>query len=164
MHTHNACIHLRRDALALPHLHRDWAHCCRVCTGAGPTLPHPCRGTAEGEWWGHFADGQLVKVLTMKETQWCGLPPARAHSRERKAGRTLAQVPAGPVWPQDGRRGGAASILPMRRALCSDANIPLDAAAPLPLQGKIFFNSTTGDHLEFTEEELAWWVHNDYVA
>ncbi|KAL3909364.1 MAG: hypothetical protein SGPRY_009454, partial [Prymnesium sp.] len=25
---------------------------------------------SEGEWWGHFADGDLNKVLTMKETKW----------------------------------------------------------------------------------------------
>jgi hypothetical protein len=25
----------------------------------------------EGEWWGHFADGSLKQVLTMKETKWC---------------------------------------------------------------------------------------------
>jgi len=68
----------------------------------------------EGEWWGHFADGQLVKVLTMKETQW---------------------------YQQD--------LFGLKTA---------DEA------GKIFFNSTTGDHLEFTEEELAWWVHNYYIA
>jgi palmitoyl-protein thioesterase len=29
--------------------------------------------------------------------------------------------------------------------------------------GKIFFNSTTGDHLQFSEEELSWWVHNYFV-
>lgn len=24
----------------------------------------------EGEWWGHFADGNYNKTLTMKETRW----------------------------------------------------------------------------------------------
>jgi hypothetical protein len=52
----------------------------------------------------------------------------------------------------------------MQRAAVPRTSRSTAAAAPLPPQGKIFFNSTTGDHLEFTEEELAWWVHNYYIA
>eukprot|EP01061_Rhynchopus_euleeides_P015390 TRINITY_DN262_c0_g1_i1.p1 TRINITY_DN262_c0_g1~~TRINITY_DN262_c0_g1_i1.p1 ORF type:complete len:297 (+),score=153.84 TRINITY_DN262_c0_g1_i1:49-939(+) len=29
--------------------------------------------------------------------------------------------------------------------------------------GKILFNSTTGNHLEFTDEQLTWWVENYFV-
>ena len=29
--------------------------------------------------------------------------------------------------------------------------------------GKILFNTTAGDHLEFSMTELAWWVHNYFV-
>ena len=29
--------------------------------------------------------------------------------------------------------------------------------------GKIVFNSTNGDHLEFSEEQLSWWVDNYFV-
>jgi len=29
--------------------------------------------------------------------------------------------------------------------------------------GKILFNSTAGDHLQFTEEQLSWWVNHYYI-
>merc|ERR1711918_197502 len=67
----------------------------------------------EGEWWGHFADGQQSKVLTMKETQW---------------------------YQKD--------LFGLKTA---------DEA------GKIKFNSTEGNHLQFTQEELMWWVDNYFV-
>lgn len=67
----------------------------------------------EGEWWGHFEDGSLKKVLTMKESPW---------------------------YKND--------LFGLKTA---------DEA------GKLFFNSTTGDHLQFSHEELAWWV-NLYLA
>ena len=67
----------------------------------------------EGEHWGHFADGSLSKVLTMKETRW---------------------------YTDD--------LFGLRTA---------DEA------GRILFNTTAGDHLEFSTAELAWWVHNYFV-
>jgi len=67
----------------------------------------------EGEWWGHFEDGSLSKVLTMKETEW---------------------------YKQD--------LFGLKTA---------DEA------GKILFNTTSGDHLQFSQEELIWWVQNYFV-
>ena len=67
----------------------------------------------EGEHWGHFEDGSLHKVLTMRETRW---------------------------YTDD--------LFGLRTA---------DEA------GKILFNTTAGDHLEFSMTELAWWVHNYFV-
>jgi len=67
----------------------------------------------EGEWWGHFEDGSLSKVLTMKETQW---------------------------YKQD--------LFGLKTA---------DEA------GKILFNTTAGNHLEFSHEQLVWWVQNYFV-
>eukprot|EP00756_Hemistasia_phaeocysticola_P038177 Hpha_TRINITY_DN16742_c0_g2::TRINITY_DN16742_c0_g2_i1::g.80467::m.80467/K01074/PPT; palmitoyl-protein thioesterase len=67
----------------------------------------------EGEWWGHFADGSLKTVLTMKETQW---------------------------YKED--------LFGLKTA---------DEA------GKILFNSTTGNHLEFSLDQLVWWVQNYFV-
>jgi len=67
----------------------------------------------EGEWWGHFADGSLTKVLTMKETKW---------------------------YTDD--------LFGLRTA---------DEA------GKIVFNSTEGNHLQFTQEQLMWWVDHYFV-
>lgn len=67
----------------------------------------------EGEWWGHFADGQLKEVLTMKDTVW--------YKNDTFGLRTADEA------------------------------------------GKILFNSTTGNHLQFTQEELVWWVDNYFV-
>jgi palmitoyl-protein thioesterase len=67
----------------------------------------------EGEHWGHFADGDLSKVLTMKETDW---------------------------YQKD--------LFGLRTA---------DEA------GKIFFNSTSGNHLQFSDAELAAWIDMYYV-
>jgi len=67
----------------------------------------------EGEWWGHFEDGSLSKVLTMKETEW---------------------------YKQD--------LFGLKTA---------DEA------GKILFNTTSGNHLEFSQEQLIWWVQNYFV-
>lgn len=67
----------------------------------------------EGEWWGHFEDGSLSKVLTMKETEW---------------------------YKQD--------LFGLKTA---------DEA------GKILFNTTSGNHLEFSNEQLVWWVQNYFV-
>eukprot|EP01065_Artemidia_motanka_P018684 TRINITY_DN2201_c1_g1_i5.p1 TRINITY_DN2201_c1_g1~~TRINITY_DN2201_c1_g1_i5.p1 ORF type:complete len:260 (+),score=104.65 TRINITY_DN2201_c1_g1_i5:227-1006(+) len=67
----------------------------------------------EGEWWGHFEDGSLKKVLTMRETEW---------------------------YKQD--------MFGLKTA---------DEA------GKILFNTTAGDHLQFTHDELLWWVNNYFV-
>jgi len=67
----------------------------------------------EGEWWGHFADGSLKKVLTMKETKW---------------------------YKED--------LFGLKTA---------DEA------GKIVFNSTAGNHLQFTEADLAWWIYLYFV-
>jgi len=67
----------------------------------------------EGEWWGHFEDGSLSKILTMKETQW---------------------------YKED--------LFGLKTA---------DEA------GKIVFNTTDGNHLEFSNEQLVWWVQNYFV-
>jgi len=67
----------------------------------------------EGEWWGHFADGQLKEVLTMKETAW--------YKNDTFGLRTADEA------------------------------------------GKITFNTTSGNHLQFTQEELLWWVDNYFV-
>merc|ERR1712070_361825 len=67
----------------------------------------------EGEWWGHFEDGSLSKVLTMKETEW---------------------------YKQD-----------------------LFGLKPADEAGKILFNTTSGNHLEFSNDQLVWWVQNYFV-
>jgi len=67
----------------------------------------------EGEHWGHFADGSLTKVLTMRETQW---------------------------YQQD-----------------------LFGLKTVDEAGKIFFNSTTGNHLQFSREELVGWVQQYFI-
>lgn len=64
----------------------------------------------EGEWWGHFEDGSLSKVLTMKETRW--------YTEDLFGLKTVDEA------------------------------------------GKIVFNTTAGDHLQFTIEQLSWWVLN----
>jgi len=67
----------------------------------------------EGEWWGHYAPGDLSKVLTMKETEW---------------------------YQKD--------LFGLKTA---------DEA------GKITFNSTKGNHLQFTQEDLVYWVNHYFV-
>ena len=67
----------------------------------------------EGEWWGHFADGSLQKVLKMMDTVW--------YKNDTFGLQTVDKA------------------------------------------GKIFFNSTPGNHLQFSEYDLAWWVHNYFV-
>jgi len=67
----------------------------------------------EGEWWGHFADGQLKEVLTMKETNW--------YKNDTFGLKTADEA------------------------------------------GKLTFNTTAGNHLQFTQEELLWWVDNYLV-
>jgi palmitoyl-protein thioesterase len=64
----------------------------------------------EGEWWGHFADGAMSQILTMKETKW---------------------------YTED--------LFGLKTA---------DEA------GKIVFNTTAGDHLQFSDAQLLWWVNN----
>ncbi|KAL1528540.1 hypothetical protein AB1Y20_009883 [Prymnesium parvum] len=66
----------------------------------------------EGEWWGHFADGDLTTVLPMKETKW--------YKDDVFGLKTVDQA------------------------------------------GKIFFNTTSGNHLQFTRDELIGWV-NQFV-
>mgnify|MGYP002212807331 CR=1 FL=1 len=67
----------------------------------------------EGEWWGHYADGSLTQVLSMKETKW---------------------------YKDD--------LFGLKTA---------DEA------GKIKFNTTSGNHLQFSQDELIWWVDNYFV-
>jgi palmitoyl-protein thioesterase len=67
----------------------------------------------EGEWWGHFADGSMKTVLTMKETKW--------YTDDLFGLKTVDEA------------------------------------------GKIVFNTTAKNHLEFTHEQLAWWVANYFV-
>ena len=62
----------------------------------------------EGEHWGHFADGSLTKVLTMRETDW---------------------------YIHD-----------------------LFGLQTVDKAGKIHFNQTSGNHLQFSQEELVGWV------
>jgi len=62
----------------------------------------------EGEHWGHFADGSLSKVLTMRETEW---------------------------YKKD-----------------------LFGLQTVDKAGKILFNHTSGNHLQFSREELMGWV------
>jgi palmitoyl-protein thioesterase len=67
----------------------------------------------EGEWWGHFEDGQQKKVLKMRETPW--------YKNDMFGLKTADEA------------------------------------------GKILFNTTAGEHLQFTQEELMWWVDNYFV-
>lgn len=67
----------------------------------------------EGEHWGHYKDGSLTEVLTMKETDW---------------------------YKSD-----------------------LFGLKTVDLAGKIIFNSTAGDHLQFDDDQLLWWVTNYFV-
>eukprot|EP01062_Namystynia_karyoxenos_P039775 TRINITY_DN2892_c0_g1_i2.p1 TRINITY_DN2892_c0_g1~~TRINITY_DN2892_c0_g1_i2.p1 ORF type:complete len:382 (+),score=157.46 TRINITY_DN2892_c0_g1_i2:106-1146(+) len=67
----------------------------------------------EGEWWGHFEDGSLTKVLTMRETDW--------YKKDMFGLKTADEA------------------------------------------GKILFNTTAGDHLQFSIDELTWWVGNYFV-
>ena len=62
----------------------------------------------EGEWWGHFKDGSLKEILTMKETKW---------------------------YTED-----------------------LFGLKTVDERGGIFFNSTKGNHLDFTKEQLGGWL------
>jgi len=62
----------------------------------------------EGEWWGHFADGDLSTVLPMKQTKW--------YKDDMFGLKTVDEA------------------------------------------GKLFFNSTAGNHLQFSREELVGWV------
>jgi len=62
----------------------------------------------EGEHWGHFADGSLKRILTMKDTQW--------YKQDMFGLKTVDEA------------------------------------------GKILFNSTSGNHLQFTHEELVGWL------
>eukprot|EP00325_Prymnesiales_sp_UTEX-LB-985_P006524 CAMPEP_0174696940 /NCGR_PEP_ID=MMETSP1094-20130205/2938_1 /TAXON_ID=156173 /ORGANISM="Chrysochromulina brevifilum, Strain UTEX LB 985" /LENGTH=295 /DNA_ID=CAMNT_0015893815 /DNA_START=29 /DNA_END=916 /DNA_ORIENTATION=- len=67
----------------------------------------------EGEHWGHFADGSLTKVLTMKETKW--------YQEDMFGLKTVDEA------------------------------------------GKIFFNSTAGNHLQFSREELVGWLQQYFI-
>lgn len=67
----------------------------------------------EGEWWGHYADGDQKTVLTMKETRW---------------------------YKED-----------------------LFGLKTVDEAGKIVFNTTDGEHLQFSQEQLVWWVDNYLV-
>lgn len=67
----------------------------------------------EGEWWGHFEDGSLKNVLSMKQTKW---------------------------YTED--------MFGLKTA---------DEA------GRIVFNTTAGNHLQFSDGELIWWVENYFV-
>ena len=69
--------------------------------------------------WGHFADGSLTTVLPMKETKWykddlCAPTPrtdATRHARRRLAAPpTLLAAPRPQLWPEDGGRGGEATL------------------------------------------------------
>lgn len=62
----------------------------------------------EGEWWGHFQDGDMKKTLRMNETEW--------YSNDSFGLRTADEA------------------------------------------GKIFFESTPGNHLQFTETQLFGWI------
>lgn len=68
----------------------------------------------EGEWWGHFEDGSLKTVLTMRETPW--------YKNDMFGLKTADEA------------------------------------------GKILFNSTKGNHLQFSETELAGWVDQYFVG
>jgi len=67
----------------------------------------------EGEHWGHFADGSLKTVLTMKETEW--------YKQDMFGLKTVDEA------------------------------------------GKIFFNTTAGNHLQFSQEELVGWVQQYFI-
>ena len=69
--------------------------------------------------WGHFADGSLTTVLPMKETKWykddlCAptprTDPTRLARRRLAAPPTLIAAPRPQLWPEDGGRGGEATL------------------------------------------------------
>ena len=69
--------------------------------------------------WGHFADGSLTTVLPMKETKWykddlCAPTPrtdaTRLARRRLAAPPTLLAAPRPQLWPEDGGRGGEATL------------------------------------------------------
>ena len=69
--------------------------------------------------WGHFADGSLRTVLPMKETKWykddlCAPTPrtdaTRLARRRLAAPPTLLAAPRPQLWPEDGGRGGEATL------------------------------------------------------
>ena len=62
----------------------------------------------EGEWWGHFKDGNMKEVVPMNQTEW--------YTEDLFGLKTADQA------------------------------------------GRIHFESTPGNHLQFTEAELYGWV------
>ena len=98
--------------------------------------------------WGHFADGSLTTVLPMKETKWyrddlCA--PTPRTDPIRLARRRLAAA----VWPPH-----PPSLPPRARSFGLKT---VDEA------GKLHFNTTEGNHLQFSKEQLAWWVKHQFV-
>jgi hypothetical protein len=74
----------RLCAAPLPHLHRDWAHPCYLCTGTGLTLCHICTGTGltpatSAPGLANATDG-VERSAAALPTATMGLPSGRAQA------------------------------------------------------------------------------------
>jgi len=64
----------------LPHLHRDWARPCHICTGTGLAPCHICTGTAPGRGSPH-ATSAPGRGSPLPHLQWDGAHPYHSAAR-----------------------------------------------------------------------------------
>ena len=104
----------------------------------GDTMVYP----NEGEWWGHFDDDSFDSVLPMNETDWYAI------SQFVTCHLSICHM---------------LSLLDSHYIACVSHMVlrykqDLFGLKTADENGKIVFNSTTGDHLQFTSAQLLAWV------
>ena len=111
----------------------------------------------EGEWWGHFADGDLKTVPTGRRTPAQPMPCCRRSLPSPSLfTRPLHSLPL--RLPD---AGIVSQVVPMKETKWYKDD--LFGLRTVDEAGKIFFNSTTGNHLQFTQEQLVGLVQQYFI-